>query len=208
MDSDDLANSRPRTRPPAIQNQPFTEANLATASIKQDFRRRHTPNGWLHKLVHLAIAPNQIIWLLVPTFVNRIIACGICCCHSCYILAQWPIPMVEKKYVDFQLCFISFFSGISFASFWTWTMWLQDPLEPVLLFTKPLVPEKLATAGILPPSDPSTKNGTLAPTYKFQGRVGRGGRIVFDRWNPLMHTPIDCGTTYYMPPKPRSSMYS
>ncbi|KAJ4713935.1 Enhancer of polycomb-like protein [Melia azedarach] len=133
MDSDDLANSRPRTRPPAIQNQPFTEANLATASIKQDFRRRHTPNGWLHKL---------------------------------------------------------------------------DPLEPVLLFTKPLVPEKLATAGILPPSDPSTKNGTLAPTYKFQGRVGRGGRIVFDRWNPLMHTPIDCGTTYYMPPKPRSSMYS
>lgn len=85
---------------------------------------------------------------------------------------------------------------------------LQDPFEPVLLFTKPLVPEKLAAAGIVPPSDSSTKSGASAPTYKFRGRIGRGGRIVFDRWNPLMHTPIDCGTSFYIPPKPHSSMYS
>ncbi|XP_028794977.1 uncharacterized protein LOC114750547, partial [Neltuma alba] len=80
-----------------------------------------------------------------------------------------------------------------------------DPLEPVLLFTKPLIPEKLAMAGIIPPSDSSTKNGESSPQYKFRGRIGRGGRIIFDRWNPLMQTPIDCGNSYYMPPKPRPS---
>lgn len=83
---------------------------------------------------------------------------------------------------------------------------MQDPLEPVLLFTKPLLPDKLAMAGILPP-DPIPKNGVSVstPPYKFRGRIGRGGRIIFDRWNPLMQTPIDCGNSYYMPPKPRPS---
>ncbi|XP_022714693.1 enhancer of polycomb-like protein 1 isoform X4 [Durio zibethinus] len=135
MDSDDLANSRPRTRPAAVQNPPLTDSNVAMApsgTVKQEFRRRHMPHGWLHKL---------------------------------------------------------------------------DPLEPVLLFTKPLVPDKLAAAGIVPPSDSSTKNGASAPPYKFHGRMGRGGRIVFDRWNPLMHTPIDCGNSFYIPPKPRPSTY-
>ncbi|XP_054816709.1 uncharacterized protein LOC129316353 [Prosopis cineraria] len=80
-----------------------------------------------------------------------------------------------------------------------------DPLEPVLLFTKPLIPEKLAMAGIIPPSDSFTKNGESSPQYKFRGRIGRGGRIIFDRWNPLMQTPIDCGNSYFMPPKPRPS---
>ncbi|KAK9200350.1 hypothetical protein WN944_015547 [Citrus x changshan-huyou] len=51
----------------------------------------------------------------------------------------------------------------------------MDPLEPVLLFTKPLVPEKLDAAGIVPPSDSSTRNGTIARTHKFHGRIGRGG---------------------------------
>ncbi|KAL4569516.1 hypothetical protein LXL04_025155 [Taraxacum kok-saghyz] len=77
--------------------------------------------------------------------------------------------------------------------------WLHklDPVEPVLLFTKPLVTEKLAAAGVVPPS--SGGGGG------FRGRIGRGGRIVFDRWNPLMHTPIECGgDSLYMPPKPRS----
>lgn len=82
---------------------------------------------------------------------------------------------------------------------------MQDPLEPVLLFTKPLIPEKLAMVGIIPPSDSFTKNGESSPQYKFRGRIGRGGRIIFDRWNPLVQTPIDCGNTYYMPPKPRPS---
>ncbi|KAM7253219.1 hypothetical protein ACFE04_025837 [Oxalis oulophora] len=84
--------------------------------------------------------------------------------------------------------------------------WLHnlDPLEPALLFTKPLVPEKLASAGIVPPSEPSTKSGTSARPYRFHGRIGRGGRIIFDRWNPLAHTPIDCGNSFYLSPKPRS----
>ncbi|KAL7257831.1 hypothetical protein ACSBR1_004025 [Camellia fascicularis] len=83
--------------------------------------------------------------------------------------------------------------------------WLHklDPLEPVLLFTKPLDSGKLAAAGIAPPSDSLMKNGGSGRPYNFHGRIGRGGRIVFDRWNPLMHTPIDCGNSFSMPPKPR-----
>ncbi|KAM7258487.1 hypothetical protein ACFE04_014228 [Oxalis oulophora] len=80
--------------------------------------------------------------------------------------------------------------------------WLHklDPQEPVLLFTKPLVPEKLASAGIVPPSEHSTKSDPSTPPYRCHGRIGRGGRIVFDRWNPLMmNRPVD-----YEPPKPRS----
>ncbi|XP_057977162.1 enhancer of polycomb-like protein 1 isoform X2 [Malania oleifera] len=71
--------------------------------------------------------------------------------------------------------------------------WLHkmDPTEPVLLFARPLDPEKLAAAGIVPPLNSSIKNVTSPPPFKFHGRIGRGGRIVFDRWNPLMHTPID-----------------
>ncbi|KVH96155.1 Enhancer of polycomb-like, N-terminal [Cynara cardunculus var. scolymus] len=78
--------------------------------------------------------------------------------------------------------------------------WLHklDPLEPVFLFTKPLVPEKLAAARIVPPVGSRGHN--------FRGRIGRGGRIVFDRWNPLMHTPIECSE--YMPPKPRSATHN
>ncbi|KAL0387285.1 UNVERIFIED_CONTAM: hypothetical protein Sradi_2610300 [Sesamum radiatum] len=83
--------------------------------------------------------------------------------------------------------------------------WLHklDPTEPAMLFTKPLLPDKLAAAGIVPPSDPSTPNSTSARSLNFHGRIGRGGRIVFDRWNPLMHTPVDGGDTLYVPPKPR-----
>ncbi|KAK4427528.1 Enhancer of polycomb-like protein 1 [Sesamum alatum] len=81
--------------------------------------------------------------------------------------------------------------------------WLHklDPNEPVLLFTKPLLADKLADAGIIPPLDPSTQKGTSARSF-FRGRIGRGGRIVFDRWNPLMHTPIDRGETIHATTKP------
>ena len=86
-------------------------------------------------------------------------------------------------------------------------MFLQDPNEPLMLFTKPLYPDKLAAAGIMPPSDLSTANSTSGRSFNFRGRIGRGGRIVFDRWNPLMHTPIDCGDTLYVPPGPRHSAH-
>lgn len=80
---------------------------------------------------------------------------------------------------------------------------MQDPSEPVLLFTKPLLPEKLAAAGIVPPSDSLGKTDVTARHYKIHGRIGRGGRLVFDRSNPLMETPTDCGNSFYIPPKPR-----
>ncbi|KAJ7969158.1 Enhancer of polycomb-like protein [Quillaja saponaria] len=131
VDSDDVTNSRSRTRPSAIQNSPYGDPHLSMippGGMKQEFRRRHMPHGWLHKV---------------------------------------------------------------------------DPLEPVLLFTRPLIPEKLAMAGILPPSDSLSINGVSASTPRCRGRVGRGGRIIFDRWNPFLQTPVDCGNSYYMPPKPR-----
>ncbi|PHT51652.1 hypothetical protein CQW23_06114 [Capsicum baccatum] len=63
--------------------------------------------------------------------------------------------------------------------------WLHrlDPNEP-LLFAKPLDPKKLAAASITPP-------GLVGRTFNSRGRIGRGGRIVFDRWSPLMHAPIE-----------------
>ncbi|KAL5554758.1 hypothetical protein UlMin_042159 [Ulmus minor] len=88
--------------------------------------------------------------------------------------------------------------------------WLHkiDPLEPVLLFTRPLVPEKLAAAGIVPPQDSSTKDEVSSPAYKFRGRIGRGGRLIFDRWNPFLHAPIDYSNPLYIPPKPRPTTYN
>ncbi|KAI0503998.1 hypothetical protein KFK09_014945 [Dendrobium nobile] len=65
----------------------------------------------------------------------------------------------------------------------------RDAHEPVLLFTRPLDPDKLAAAGIVPPSSSPVENGSK-PTCRFHGRIGRGGRIVFDRWNPLLQSPI------------------
>lgn len=75
----------------------------------------------------------------------------------------------------------------------------RDPEEPVLLFTRPLDPEKLLAAGIKPPPDPPIENGATMPPFRCRGRIGRGGRIIFDRWNPLLQTPIGQETSYYVP---------
>ncbi|KAF5757812.1 putative enhancer of polycomb protein [Helianthus annuus] len=83
--------------------------------------------------------------------------------------------------------------------------WLHklDPHEPVLLFTKPLDPAKLAAAGIVPPQAKPEQNGASSRSFGSRGRIGRGGRIIFDRWNPFMHTPIDPGDSLYVPPRPQ-----
>jgi len=75
----------------------------------------------------------------------------------------------------------------------------RDPEEPVFLFTRPLDPEKLVAAGIKPPPDPPIENGATTPPFRCRGRIGRGGRIIFDRWNPLLRTPIGQETSYYVP---------
>ena len=59
LDSDDIANSRLGTRPSTIQNQPLVENNLVlvpTGHIKQEFRRRQVPQGWLHKMVYSSVS--------------------------------------------------------------------------------------------------------------------------------------------------------
>ncbi|KAF9604738.1 hypothetical protein IFM89_009534 [Coptis chinensis] len=66
----------------------------------------------------------------------------------------------------------------------------QSAFMQNLPFTRPLDPQKLAAAGIKPPLSPPVQNGMLGPVYRFRGRIGRGGRILFDRWNPLLRTPI------------------
>ncbi|PKA50489.1 hypothetical protein AXF42_Ash013703 [Apostasia shenzhenica] len=75
----------------------------------------------------------------------------------------------------------------------------RDLHEPLFLFTRPLNPERLAAAGIVPPSPP-VENGSLTPPYRFRGRIGRGGRIIFDRWNPLLQTPIVTESIQHVPP--------
>ncbi|KAK1413749.1 hypothetical protein QVD17_35529 [Tagetes erecta] len=88
--------------------------------------------------------------------------------------------------------------------------WLHklDPLEPVLLFTKPLDPAKLAAAGIIPPAANSEPNAKSSRSCGTRGRIGRGGRIIFDRWNPFMHTPIDPSESLYIPPKPQPPLHN
>uniref|UniRef100_A0A453KJV4 Uncharacterized protein n=1 Tax=Aegilops tauschii subsp. strangulata TaxID=200361 RepID=A0A453KJV4_AEGTS len=77
----------------------------------------------------------------------------------------------------------------------------QDPEEPVLLFTRPLDPDKLVAAGIKLPPDPPIEIDATVPPFRCRGRIGRGGRIIFDRWNPLLRTPTSIGqeTTHFTP---------
>ena len=84
---------------------------------------------------------------------------------------------------------------------------MQDPLEPIMPFTKPLVPEKLLAAGIVPPSD-SSKSSASVRSPAFHGRIGRGGRIIFDRWNPLMHTPVNVGDSLYSSPRQQPARFT
>ncbi|XP_072962903.1 uncharacterized protein [Typha angustifolia] len=87
--------------------------------------------------------------------------------------------------------------------------WLhqKDPGEPVLLFTRPLDQGRLAAAGIKQPPDPPVEDGSVTPPYHFHGRIGRGGRIIFDRYNPLLQAPITHRSSPYIshnlrPPPP------
>eukprot|EP00249_Psilotum_nudum_P021124 c27981_g2_i1 orf=317-1837(-) len=92
-----------------------------------------------------------------------------------------------------------------------------DSFEPVMLFTKSLDPEKLDAAGIVPPLDPPLSNGSTQAPFCFRGRIGRGGRIVFDRWNPLTQMPLggcnsftsfsqSSSVTRFHPPPPRLNL--
>lgn len=79
-------------------------------------------------------------------------------------------------------------------------IFVQVPDEPSLLFTKPLDPEKLAKAGIVAPPDPPIENGSTEPPYRCRGRIGRGGRIIFDRWDPLLRRPLGPNISSHAPP--------
>eukprot|EP00252_Welwitschia_mirabilis_P025861 TRINITY_DN8242_c0_g1_i1.p1 TRINITY_DN8242_c0_g1~~TRINITY_DN8242_c0_g1_i1.p1 ORF type:complete len:461 (+),score=106.91 TRINITY_DN8242_c0_g1_i1:486-1868(+) len=78
----------------------------------------------------------------------------------------------------------------------------RDPHEAELLFTKPLDPEKLPTFGIVVPPEPVSPESGM-PLYRSRPRMGRGGRIVFDRWNPLEETPIGFEKTTPLPEGPQ-----
>jgi enhancer of polycomb-like protein len=73
---------------------------------------------------------------------------------------------------------------------------MRDPEEPVMLFTRPIDPDKLKMAGIRPPLDPPIDSGTTAPPFRWQARIGRGGRIIFDRWNPFLQVPVGQETNH------------
>ncbi len=75
---------------------------------------------------------------------------------------------------------------------WAWQINAVDALEPSFLFTKPLDPEKLAAANISPWLDNNTQQ-----RYHSHGRMGRGGRLIFDRWNPLTQTPLVSSSNFF-----------
>ncbi|XP_058113110.1 uncharacterized protein LOC131256075 [Magnolia sinica] len=130
VDSDDMTNGHPRTRPATAQNPAFPDSKLMMVPMgrmKRELKRRPLPQDWLHK---------------------------------------------------------------------------KDPDEPVLLFTRPLDPERLSAAGIVQPSDPPTENGDTTPPFRYHGRIGRGGRIIFDRCNPLLRKQIghENSSPYPKPP--------
>lgn len=75
-----------------------------------------------------------------------------------------------------------------------------------MLFSKPLDSDRLAAFGIMPPSHPPTDDGSIVPA--FRGRIGRGGRIMFDRCDP--HLQVSFGqesfpSAPYRRPRPRPS---
>lgn len=60
-----------------------------------------------------------------------------------------------------------------------------ENVEPTFWFTKPLGVGKLEIAGI-----EFAVDHTRPFLLRLPGRIGRGGRLVFDRWNPLNQSPI------------------
>lgn len=77
-----------------------------------------------------------------------------------------------------------------------------DPVEPIMLFTKPSNPEKLAAAGIVVPSDSPKPEGGFMRSPALHGRIGRGGRIVFDRCDVLMKNLVEGDETSCLPRYP------
>jgi enhancer of polycomb-like protein len=76
---------------------------------------------------------------------------------------------------------------------------MQDPEEPVMLFTGPLNRDKMEIAGIRPPPDPPIGSSSATkPPFRCQGRIGRGGRIIFDRWNLLLQVPIGQQASHFL----------
>lgn len=145
------------------------------------------------------------VFLFFPLYLITANFCSLC---ISYRISSTLKSVVHYALSQFGLCSVVS-SSLHPCILYVVVGLMQDPLEPVLLFTRPVVPEKLAAAGIVPPPDCSTKEEVVStPANKFRGRIGRGGRLIFDRWNPLMHTPIDCGNSFYIPPKPRPATYN
>lgn len=196
MDSEDAANNQLPVQPGRLQT-PFVDSKpvmVPTGSLRHDLRWRNVASSWIHRVVSACL-----YYQFFQLFKIRASKCE--AQISIIFLKDWKFQLgtkhgtLEVKGI-FWLCF----SG---NVFWSKTI-LQDPLVPVMPFTKPLIPDKLAAAGIAPPSDTS-KSSVSARSQPFRGRIGRGGRIVFDRWNPLMHTPVNCGDSLYLSPRQQPS---
>ncbi len=91
----------------------------------------------------------------------------------------WDRPLIPEL-----VCFF-----ICHGNFWAWQMNSANALQPSFLFSKPLDPKKLAAANI------TTLHNTIP--YHSCGRTGRGGCLIFDRWNPLTWTPLDSSSKLF-----------
>lgn len=76
-------------------------------------------------------------------------------------------------------------------------------LDPVFLFNLPIDADKLSAAGISEPHQTYCENG-VAASMRCSGRIGRGGRLIFDRWNALGRAPLGLGESLEPPDRKRA----
>lgn len=72
MDSDDVVNSRSHIRSTVGQNPSVVDSKLLTisgGSMRQELRRQHVPQGWLHKMVYTQLFFTKSDSRLLPNFV-------------------------------------------------------------------------------------------------------------------------------------------
>lgn len=124
----------------------------------------------------------------------------------CEIMAQWLNQ--EKPRLDVR-CLLTYARPSFLTENYLYKVItifsLQDPNEAVFLFTRPSNEGRLAAAGMVPPPAPLLKMIWYVRHARLHGRMGRGGRIIFDRLRPgnshcvplsslcLLHlSPVDC----------------
>jgi hypothetical protein len=102
--------------------------------------------------------------------------------HVSWIMLQWVYKSRLKKQTQKQFAHLH--------NQHRKKMNIANALQPSFLFSKPVDPKKLAAANIT-----TCLHNTIP--YHSCGRTGRGGHLIFDRWNPPTRTPLDSSSKLF-----------